>query len=87
MRFEKSLLAATLLAALVSIGGGSALAADSCEAQAKSLSSVIAAVTDTATKEKAAKLQEKAIDEATTEADEEECLDYLKDLKEVLGVK
>ena len=30
---------------------------------------------------------DKAIDEATTEADEEECLDYLKDLKEVLGVK
>jgi hypothetical protein len=87
MRFEKSLIAATLLAALVSVGGGSALAADSCEAQAKSLSSVIAAVTDAATKEKAGKLQEKAIDEATTEADEEECLDYLKDLKKVLGVQ
>jgi hypothetical protein len=87
MRFEKSLIAATILAGLVSIGSGTALAADSCEAQAKALSSVISAVTDAATKEKAGKLQEKAIDEATTEADEEECLDYLKDLKEVLGVK
>ncbi|MBK8157831.1 MAG: hypothetical protein IPK59_03220 [Rhodospirillaceae bacterium] len=87
MRFEKSLIATSVLAALVSFGGGSALAADSCEAQAKALSPTIAAVTDAATKEKANKLQEKAIDEATTEADEEECLDYLKDLKEVLGVK
>ncbi|WP_303979490.1 hypothetical protein [Dongia mobilis] len=87
MRFEKSLIAVTFVASFILAGGGTALAADSCEAQAKALSPTIAALTDAATKEKAGKLQEKAIDEATTEADEEECLDYLKDLKEVLGVK
>jgi len=87
MLFRKSFLAAVLVAGGVVGIGQNAFAADSCEAQAKALLPTIDALTDAAAKEKASKLLEKAIDEATTEADEEECLDYLKDLKDLLGVK
>lgn len=87
MSFGKSFLAAALVAGGMISLGQNAFAADSCEAQAKALSPTVSALTDTATKEKASMLLAKAIDEATAEADEEECLDYLKDLKGVLGVK
>ena len=50
MRFEKSLIAVTFVASFILAGGGTALAADSCEAQAKALSPTIAALTDAATK-------------------------------------
>lgn len=87
MSFGKSFLAAALVAGGMICISQNAFAADSCEAQAKALSPTVNALTDAATKEKANKLLEKAIDEATNEADEEECLDYLKDLKGLLGVK
>ena len=87
MTFAKSLMAAAFVAGSMVGVSQIAFAADSCEAQTKALSPVINALTDAATKDKASKLQEKAIDEATTEADEDECMDYLKDLKAVLGVK
>ena len=87
MSFRKSLIAAALAAGSMIGISQIAFASDSCEAQTKALSPMIAALTDAATKEKAGKLQKKAIDEATTEADEDECRDYLKDLKAVLGVK
>lgn len=83
MRFNTVLIAATLI-----IGSSHlASAADSCEAQAKALTPTISTLTDATKKEKASRLQEKAIDEATTEGDEDECLDYLKDLKGLLGVQ
>lgn len=87
MSFRKSLLTSICVAGALIGANQIARAADSCEAQAKVLSPNIAALTDAATKDKAAKLQEKAIDEAVTEGDEDECLDYLKDLKAILGVK
>lgn len=83
MRFNTVMLAATLIVGSSQL----AFAAESCEAQAKALTPTISALTDAAKKEKASKLQEKAIDEATTEGDEDECLDYLKDLKGLLGVQ
>lgn len=82
-----SLLAAVVLFAGVAGIGSLAKAADSCEMQVKALEPQIAALTDDAKKAKATKLEKKAIDEATEEADEDECLDYLKDLKELLGVQ
>jgi hypothetical protein len=60
---------------------------DSCETQVKALQSTADAVTDSAVKKKANKLLATALSEATQEADEDECLDALKDAKEVLGVK
>nr|WP_298684775.1 hypothetical protein [uncultured Dongia sp.] len=87
MTFGKSFLAAVFITGSLIGVSQMAFAADSCEMQTKALSPMIDALTDAATKEKASKLQEKAIDEATTEADEDECMDYLKDLKAVLGVK
>ena len=87
MTFAKSFFAVTLTVAGLIGTSQLALAADSCEAQAKALSPKVEAVNDADTKKKATSLLEKAIDEATVEADEDECLDYLKDLKEVLGVQ
>ena len=87
MTFAKLCVAATLILA-GSIGAGQpALAADSCEAQVTALASTVAAVTDAATQEKATKLLKKAADEATVEADEDECLDYLKSAKQILGIQ
>lgn len=87
MRFVKSICAAALLVSLVMGTNQAASAADSCETQAKALSPNVEAVSDADTKSKAGKLLEKAIEEATVEGDEDECLDYLKDLKEVLGIQ
>ena len=87
MTLRKSIYLAAVAAGLLFAGEGAALAANNCLAQVKALAPTVENLADMTVKEKAEKLLKTAETEATEEFDEDECMDALKDAKELLGVK